>query len=305
MSEYGELPAAMSAPIERLTDVLFLRRQLSANTLAAYRRDLEKTARRLSACGTDWYRADTGQIAAAVFVDGEQPATRARTLCAVKHLYDLLQEEGLPRNPVRHLKPPKQVRKLPPLLSEAQVAALLDAPDTATPEGLRDKALLEILYAAGLRISEAVELPMQSLNLDSGLLNIVGKGGKQRLVPIGEQAVYWLEGYLKKARPLLLRGIPCNVVFVCGRKAAFSRQQAAAMIRRYAVQAGCPLLRPHDLRHAFATHLVQNGADLRSVQMMLGHSSLDTTQIYTHTADEYLKELVQKHHPRSHGGKGG
>lgn len=294
------LPPALQEAIALLEDELFLERQLSDNTLQAYRRDLEKTARRLHARGLDWLSAAAADLAAAVYDACEKPASQARTLSAVKQLYGLLHRlDRRSDNPTEHLAPPQQEQKLPPLISENQIDALLEAPDTDTVHGLRDKALLETLYAAGLRVSEAAGLQMQDLDLQRGLVTVIGKGNKQRIIPLGGEALYWLEGYLKTARGALLKNTPCDAVFVSQKKTGISRQLAWMIVKQHALAAGIRTLSPHGLRHAFATHLISHGADLRSVQAMLGHASLNTTQIYTHVADERLKQIVQTHHPRA------
>lgn len=293
------LPPRWQDLIEQTLDDLFLTRQLAANTLAGYRRDLEKVGRRLQARGLDWLQAEAADLAEAVYAEGEKPASQARALSAVKQLYGLVQlQNRRSDNPAEHLSPPRQGRALPPLISEAQIDALLAAPDTATIFGLRDKAVLETLYASGLRVSEAAEMQLQDLDLQRGVVTVVGKGNKQRIVPLGAEAVYWLERYLKEARGELLKQTPCNAVFVGRKRMGISRQLVWQMVKRYAAEAGIAALSPHGLRHAFATHLVNHGADLRSVQMMLGHVSLNTTQIYTHVANERLKQMVAKHHPR-------
>ena len=293
------LPAAWQEPIEQTLDELVLTRRLAANTLAGYRRDLEKVARRLHAQGLDWQQADADDLADAVYAPNEKPASQARALSAVKQLYDFLQlQNRRSDNPAQHLRPPRQGRALPPLISEAQIDALLAAPDTETIFGLRDKAVLETLYATGLRVSEAAQMQLQDLDLQRGVVTVIGKGNKQRIVPLGAEAVHWLERYLKTARSELLKYAPCDFVFVGQKRSGISRQLVWQMVKRYAAEAGISELSPHGLRHAFATHLVNHGADLRSVQMMLGHASLNTTQIYTHVANERLKQLVAQHHPR-------
>ena len=293
------LPAAWQEPIEQTLDELFLTRRLAANTLAGYRRDLEKIARRLHAQGLDWQQADADALADAVYAPDEKPASQARALSAVKQLYGFLQlQNRRSDNPAQHLRPPRQGRALPPLIGEAQIDALLAAPDTETIFGLRDKAVLETLYATGLRVSEAAQMQLQDLDLQRGVVTVIGKGNKQRIVPLGAEAVHWLERYLKTARGELLKHAPCDFVFVGQKRSGISRQLVWQMVKRYAAEAGISELSPHGLRHAFATHLVNHGADLRSVQMMLGHASLNTTQIYTHVANERLKQLVAQHHPR-------
>ncbi len=294
------LPAELQAEMDALLDDLFLSQQLADNTLQGYRRDLEKIAARLHAAQLNWLDAQAADLAAAVYVAGEKPASQARALSALKRLYRWLQlQNRRTDNPTEHLSPPQLGQPLPPLITESQIDALLAAPDTDTVHGLRDKALLETLYAGGLRVSEAAGLQLQDLDLQRGLVTVIGKGNKQRLVPLGEEALAWLEGYLKDARPQLLKNTPCNTVFVSQKKTAISRQLAWMIVKQHAQTAGIHALSPHGLRHAFATHLVNHGADLRSVQLMLGHASLNTTQIYTHVANERLKQLLQTHHPRN------
>ena len=299
MNPADPLPAAWQEPIEQTLDELFLTRRLAANTLAGYRRDLEKVARRLHAQGLDWQQADADALADAVYAPNEKPASQARALSAVKQLYGFLQlQNRRSDNPAQHLRAPRQGRALPPLIGEAQIDALLAAPDTETIFGLRDKAVLETLYATGLRVSEAAQMQLQDLDLQRGVVTVIGKGNKQRIVPLGAEAVHWLERYLTTARGELLKHTPCDFVFVGQKRSGISRQLVWQMVKRYAAEAGISELSPHGLRHAFATHLVNHGADLRSVQMMLGHASLNTTQIYTHVANERLKQLVAQHHPR-------
>ena len=214
MNPAEPLPAAWQEPIEQTLDELFLTRRLAANTLAGYRRDLEKVARRLHAQGLDWQQADADALADAVYTPDEKPASQARALSAVKQLYGFLQlQNRRSDNPAQHLRPPRQGRALPPLIGEAQIDALLAAPDTETVFGLRDKAVLETLYATGLRVSEAAQMQLQDLDLQRGVVTVIGKGNKQRIVPLGAEAVYWLERYLKTARGELLKHTPCD--FVC------------------------------------------------------------------------------------------
>lgn len=285
--------------ITAFTDHLWLQERLSDNTLAAYRRDLEKTAVRLSECGLDFLSAQSSDIAAAVYVESEQPRSQARALSACRKFYRWLEENGQRSdNPCRDLKTARQGRTLPPVISEQQIDILLSAPDTDTPHGLRDKALLELMYACGLRVSEAVKLRIDEVGLENGIVNTIGKGNKQRIVPLGEEAAYWLERYISEARPMLLKGKSCDYIFVSQKKTGISRQLAWMIVSNYAAAAGIRHLSPHGLRHAFATHLVNHGADLRVVQMLLGHSNITTTQIYTYVADERLKRVVDTFHPR-------
>ena len=294
-----KLPENITQPIESLLEHLWLSEQLSTNTLNSYRRDLCKVARRLQADKLDWLSVNNVQLAAAVFVAEEKPSSQARALSACKRLFDYLQVYGQRADlPTAHLSSPKLGRHLPAIITEAHIDALLATPITDNPLGLRDKALLELMYATGLRVSEAVQLQLVEMDLNRGLISTIGKGNKQRLVPLGEEAVYWLQRYLADARLFLLKGRACDALFVSQKKVAMSRQLAWMIVNKYAQAAGIQHLSPHGLRHAFATHLVNHGADLRVVQMLLGHADIGTTQIYTHVANERLKSMVHEHHPR-------
>lgn len=293
--------AALDA-IDGFLDQLWLSDGLSKNTLSAYRRDLSKLAARLEAAGARMVDASPEQLEQALLqgVDSEKPATRARMVSAMKRFYQYLAQAKLRvDDPCARLRAPKLGQRLPKSLSERHVEALLAAPDVATPLGLRDRAMLEVLYASGLRVSELVGLTLQQVNLLDGLVKTMGKGNKERLVPLGELAQEWLQRYLSEARPLLLAGAVCDAVFVTQRKAGMTRQMAWLLISQYAKRQALPAVSPHVLRHAFATHLVNHGADLRVVQLLLGHSDISTTQIYTHVARERLKQLHAKHHPRA------
>lgn len=284
---------------ERLLEHLWLSDRLSQNTLDAYRRDLEKTAARLRAQGLDWQSAQSADLADAVYHPDEKPRSQARALSACKRLYGWLLETGQRAdNPARRLTAPKQAQTLPKLITEAQIDALLNAPDTETPHGLRDKALLELIYATGLRVSEAVKLKVNEADLNKGVISTIGKGDKQRIVPLGAEAAHWIARYLARARPQLLKNRICDELFVSQKRVGISRQLAWMIVEKYAQEAGIRGLSPHGLRHAFATHLVNHGADLRVVQLLLGHADISTTQIYTHVADERLKHIVREHHPR-------
>jgi integrase/recombinase XerD len=223
----------------------------------------------------------------------------ARWLSSVRGFYRyLLTEQRLQEDPTQHLEHPKQARELPTSLGAADVENLLAAPNVETAIGLRDRAMLELLYASGLRVSELIALQMVSVNLRQGVVRVVGKGNKERLVPVGETALDWLQHYIRDGRQELLR-TGGSVLFPSRLGRAMTRQTFWHAIKRYAVAAGIQKsISPHTLRHAFATHLVDNGADLRAVQMMLGHSDLSTTQIYTHVAQQRLQSLLREHHPR-------
>ncbi|AOZ50153.1 site-specific tyrosine recombinase XerD [Chromobacterium vaccinii] len=287
--------------IDGFLDQLWLEDGLSQNTLAAYRRDLSKLAARLAEQGATLEAAGPADLERALLagVASEKPATRARLISALRRYCQHLLRSGIRSDdPSARLASPKRGQRLPKSLSEVDVEALLDAPDTETPLGLRDRAMLEVLYASGLRVSELVGMTLNQLNLLDGVVKTMGKGSKERLVPLGEIAQDWLLRYLKEARPLLLAGRPCDAVFVTQRKAGMTRQMAWHLISQYASRQGLSKVSPHVLRHAFATHLVNHGADLRVVQLLLGHSDISTTQIYTHVARERLKQLHARHHPR-------
>ena len=287
--------------IDRFLDQLWLKDGLATNTLAAYRRDLAKLQKQLLTQGAELDSASHADIQQALLaaVEVEKPATRARQLSCLRRYYQFLLSSGSRQDdPTTQLGQPKIGQRLPKSLSEGQVEQLLLAADIATPLGLRDRAMFEVLYACGLRVSELVGLSVQQLDMVTGLLITRGKGNKERMVPLGEIALGWLERYFREARPLLLAGAQCDTVFVTQRKAGMTRQMAWHLISHYARQQGLPPISPHMLRHAFATHLVNHGADLRVVQLLLGHSDISTTQIYTHVARERLKQLHAQHHPR-------
>jgi len=226
--------------------------------------------------------------------------TSARRLSSLRRLYQYLAREGkVASDPSVVIESPRLGRSLPKSLTETEVELLLDAPDSDTALGLRDRAMLEVLYATGLRVSELVGLCLDQVNLRQGVVRVLGKGNKERLVPLGEEALHWLERYLRHARPGFFRGQPDATLFPSSRGQMMRRQTFWYAIKRYALQAGIrKTLSPHVLRHAFATHLLNHGADLRVVQMLLGHSDISTTQIYTHVARERLKNLHAQHHPR-------
>ncbi|WP_051181558.1 site-specific tyrosine recombinase XerD [Thermithiobacillus tepidarius DSM 3134] len=291
------------ALIERFLDALWLERNLSANTLSAYRQDLRALATFLQDRGATLQAAGRGELLAFLseqLLRGAAARSTARGLSSMRRFYRYLLREGMiEADPSLLLEAPKLGRSLPKSLSEAEVECLLQAPDPSTPLGLRDLAMLELLYATGLRVSELVALPLQQLNLDAGVLLIFGKGRKERLVPLGEVAALAVQRYLDEARPVLLKGRLCQALFVTRSATAMTRQRFWQQIRHYARAAGIATeISPHTLRHAFATHLLNHGADLRTVQLLLGHQSLSTTQIYTHVARARLKELHRRHHPR-------
>ena len=286
--------------IDQYLDEIWLERGLSENTLSAYRRDLQQLQRALDGPLLDASEEQLLTIVAERFVSGYKTRSSARWLSCVKGFYRHMIHKGrLASDPSAHLEQPKLGRQLPGSLSEAQVRALLAAPDVATTLGLRDRAMLELLYACGLRITELVSLRVSAVNLRQGVVRIVGKGDKERLVPVGQEAIRWITRFLAEGRDGLLKGRDCVALFPSQRAKTMTRQTFWHAVKRYAILAGIDRpISPHTLRHAFATHLLNHGADLRAVQMMLGHADLSTTQIYTHIAQARLKELHTTHHPR-------
>ncbi|MGB5260804.1 MAG: site-specific tyrosine recombinase XerD [Gammaproteobacteria bacterium] len=295
--------AAEQQVIERFTDALWMERGLSDNTLAAYRNDLGALAGWLIRQGRSLLTARREDLLAYLsqrVADGARPRTTARLLSSMRRFYRYqVREGGLRDDPSVRIDAPRIGRPLPDSLSEQEVEELLDAPDVGTLLGLRDRAMLELLYASGLRVSELVGLTHEQLNLNQGVVRLLGKGRKERLVPLGEEALDWLGRYLAEGRPALAAQQADGQVFLSRRGSGMTRQAFWYRLREYAVKSGISKhLSPHTLRHAFATHLLNHGADLRVVQMLLGHSDLSTTQIYTHVARERLKDLHSKHHPR-------
>jgi integrase/recombinase XerD len=289
--------------VERFLDALWLERGLSENTLTAYRSDLLGLSQWLQGQEVELLRAGRADLLGYLqqrVEQGAKPRSSARLLSSIRRFYRfLVRERLLSEDPSARIDAPKLGRSLPKSLTEEEVEALLAAPDPGNLLGMRDRAMLEVLYASGLRVSELVGLTLSQLNLQQGLVKVIGKGNKERLVPLGEEALGWVERYLREARGLLLGASQSDVLFPSRRGSAMTRQAFWQLIKRYALQAGISKpLSPHTLRHAFATHLLNHGADLRVVQLLLGHSSLSTTQIYTHVARERLKELHARHHPR-------
>ena len=288
--------------IDAFCDQLWLQDGLAAASLASYRRDLEAWSAWLG--GRSLLAADRGDVEAwlADQYRAKAKATSvARRLSTLRRFYRLQLERATVReDPTVRVHSPKKPRRLPKLLSEAQVEALLAAPDPVHTLGLRDRAMLETLYATGLRVSELVGLKLAQVSLDVGVVRVMGKGSKERLVPLGDEAVAWLVRYLKDARPKLAADGKNDHMFLTARRTPMTRQAFWALIKRYATKAAIPrtALSPHVLRHAFATHLLNHGADLRVVQLLLGHADITTTTIYTHVARERLKKLHAQHHPR-------
>lgn len=290
--------------IDRFVNALWLEQGLSENTRKAYRADLVKLALWLSERGRGELPgaspSDLWAFVGSESTAGSSARTMARRLASMRRFYRYLLREGrIEADPALELKAPRMPASLPHSLSERDVQALLEAPDTGTPRGLRDRAMLELLYATGLRVSELVGLRLDQINLRLGALRVVGKGGRERLVPVGEEARHWLERYLGEVRGELVGGRRLDTAFPTPRRASMTRQAFWALIRRHAATAGIRTdISPHQLRHAFATHLLAHGADLRAVQMLLGHQNVTTTQIYTHVERERLKTLHAAHHPR-------
>jgi integrase/recombinase XerD len=290
--------------IERFTDALWLERGLSRNTLAAYQSDLGKLA--------DWLREQKGRgllqaqradlllYLAELTQAGRKPRSAARLLSCLRQFYQYCLREGwLKADPSARIDAPRIGRPLPKSLSEAEVEALLEAPDLDDPEGLRDRSMFELLYATGLRVSELVGLRPEQVSLSQGVIRVVGKGGKERLVPMGDEAQSWLERFNREGRTALLGARLCQQLFPTRRGQGMTRQAFWYRVKKHAQTAGIDkAISPHTLRHAFATHLLNHGADLRVVQLLLGHSDLSTTQIYTHVARERLQQLHASHHPR-------
>lgn len=310
----GELPPLLAADeqaIQRFLDLLWAEQGLARQTLESYRRDLSGLAR--------WRDGRAGGLASIDRVglfdylawrtaQRYSPRSNARLLSTLRAFYGQALSRGeRTDDPTALIDPPRLPRSLPKALAESQVDALLAAPSLDDPAGLRDRAMLELMYAAGLRVSELVGLPANAVNLRQGVLRVTGKGSKERLVPLGEESQHWLQRYLDAARPALAagKGVPAGAdgqvpMFIDEARKPLTRQHFWRLVKRYAAVAGIDpaLVSPHGLRHSFATHLLNRGADLRALQMLLGHSSLSTTQIYTLVAREHLQQLHQRHHPR-------
>ncbi|MDR2166200.1 MAG: site-specific tyrosine recombinase XerD [Zoogloeaceae bacterium] len=292
--------------IDAFCDMLWLQDGLARTTLESYRADLALFSRWLAReeKHASLTEVDTAALAAfaAWLANNRKAASHARCLSSLRRFYRWLQAQGQrDDDPTRELGRPVLPGRLPKTLSESQVETLLQAPDIDTPLGLRDRAMLETLYATGLRVSELVRLRLYEVSFDQGVLRAMGKGGKERLVPLGEEALDWIQRYLEEGRVQLLAGRVSDALFVTARAAPMTRQMFWTLIKNHALHAGIPRagISPHVLRHAFATHLLNHGADLRSVQLLLGHANITTTQIYTHIARERLKQLHQQHHPRA------
>ena len=290
--------------IERYIDAMWMEKGLSNNTLSSYRRDLrqfnEWLLKRDGSTITQATRSTLQAYLGARLQQGQSPRSSARFLSCVRGFFHYLLREGsLSLDPTLDVDSPRLGRPLPKALSEAEVDRLLQAPDLDVVLELRDRTMLELLYACGLRVSELTSLQMVQLSMNQGVVRVFGKGSKERLVPVGEEALRWLQRYLAGPRAELLKDIPCEALFPSRRGTQMTRQTFWYRIKIYAERAGIKKhLSPHTLRHAFATHLLNHGADLRVVQMLLGHSDLSTTQIYTHVAKQRMQELHAEHHPR-------
>ena len=301
-----EIYAGLEAPektIDRFLDAIWMERGLSVNTLAAYRADI--------LCLSRWLEEQDVKLSAARHSDllaflawraesGARPRSTARQLSSFRRFFRYLVREGeVDDDPTARIAMPKIGRALPQSMTEEEVEALLEAPNVTDPLGHRDRAMLEVLYATGLRVSELINLRIGQANLNQGVIRIVGKGDKERLIPLGEESQRWLRDFIDGPRMEILLERQTDAIFPTRRGSCMTRQAFWHIIRRYAKKSGFGRkLSPHTLRHAFATHLLNHGADLRVVQMLLGHSDLSTTQIYTHVARERIKELHGRHHPR-------
>jgi integrase/recombinase XerD len=300
------MQASDSVLIDAFVEHLWLADGLAKNTLMAYRTDLTQFAHWLATQGGDLGSFDAGRVTAYLASLQARPggcrsSTQRRLLASLRRLVQWSILHGrLTQDPLATVAPPMQTPRFPKTLSEAQVEALLAAPDIDTPLGLRDRAMLELLYATGLRVSELIGIRLFEISLNDQVVRVLGKGSKERLVPMTEVTADWLRRYLASARPELLEGRSADAVFVTRQATAMTRQMFWGLVKKYALVAGIPggKISPHVLRHAFATHLLNHGADLRVVQLLLGHADISTTQIYTHVARERLKKLHAAHHPR-------
>lgn len=291
------------AALDRFADTMWLEHGLSGNTLASYRSDLTLFAAWLEKRRTLLTAANPIDLQAylAEFSRRSKPASQRRLLSAWRRFFrHLLQLGEIAEDPTLRIDPPIATERFPKTLSESQVEDLLAAPEIDNPQGLRDRAMLEVLYATGLRVSELIALKVFEISSTEGVVRVMGKGAKERLVPLGETALDWLTRYVDDARPQLLGVHRSDAVFVTRLGSGMTRQMFWKLIKRHALRAGIPESRisPHTIRHAFATHLINHGADLRVVQLLLGHADISTTQVYTHVARERLKQLHAKHHPR-------
>jgi integrase/recombinase XerD len=299
------VPTRSVAALDEFCDALWLEDGLARNSIDSYRRDLEQLAGWLAQPPRDTDLASASRVDLLEYLAhrvriGARASSSGRLLSAMKRFYRFLLARGrIPVDPTLEIESPRQVRALPHSLSEREVEALLEAPDVDDPVGLRDRAMLETLYATGLRVTELVSLTLPQVSREMGVVRVVGKGSKERLVPLGEEALAWIGRYLAQSRGAILGARQSPVLFVSSRGDALTRQAFWYRIKLHGRAAGiAQTISPHVLRHAFATHLVNHGADLRVVQLLLGHADISTTQIYTHVARERLKDVHRKHHPR-------
>jgi integrase/recombinase XerD len=296
--------APIHPDIEGFIDAMWMEKGLSNNTLSSYRRDLRQfhdwLEKSKHGAITDASKAALQEYLGTRLREGQSPRSTARFLSCARGFYHYLLREGrISQDPTLDVDSPRLGRPLPKALSEAEVDRLLQAPNLELPLEFRDRTMLELLYACGLRVTELTSLQLVQLSINQGVVRVFGKGGKERLVPVGEEALAWLQQYIAGPRGELLKGLPSEVVFPSRRGTQMTRQTFWYRIKIYAQRAGIKKhLSPHTLRHAFATHLLNHGADLRVVQMLLGHSDLSTTQIYTHVAQQRMQELHEQHHPR-------
>lgn len=304
LNKKPRIPTAVNIP-EHLAFLQGFRDYLIAQTVSphtrnAYLSDLVQCSSCVNKTMTDWNHDDISDVLIALTKQAKSPRSIARCLSALRSFFKFMREQNLRSdNPIAAHKTPKLGRSLPKDLSEQDVEALIHAPDTNSALGLRDRAMFEVLYACGLRVSELINLRIDLINLNQGYLRVLGKGNKERLVPLGQIAAEWVEKYIQDSRPQLYK-FATDYLFLTQHGAIMSRQNFWYAIKRYALQAGIQSeLSPHTLRHAFATHLLNHGADLRVVQMLLGHSDLSTTQIYTHVAQVRMQQLHATHHPRA------
>ena len=293
--------AAVSDDVQLYLDTIWYERNLSANTVKSYRQDLLAFEKWLGKEIFECTREDLQAYLAEHVVEGKATSSRSRFLSSLRGFFKYaVEKELVAENPIANIDSPKLAKRLPDYLSEDEVDALLNAPNPKkSAVEWRDRTMLEVLYATGVRVTELIELKRESVNFNQGMVRVIGKGNKERIVPLGDEALKWVISYLENARPELMSNGSTDVLFPSKRGKTMTRQTFWYAIRRYAIQAGIERhLSPHTLRHAFATHLLNHGADLRAVQMMLGHASLSTTQIYTRVANERLKTVHSIHHPR-------
>jgi integrase/recombinase XerD len=292
---------SLTGSIQSFLNFCRVEKGLATNSIQSYQLDLLKLSDKFQRPAESLNASDLSSYVESLYVAGLSPRSIARHITTLRNFYRFLMQEGqVSTDPTEFLLSPKQWATLPKYLNRTEVDTLLTTPSLDKPSGTRDRAMLELLYAAGLRVSELCALPVASLEMEMGLLRVTGKGNKQRVVPFGESAKESLEQYLRNGRPQLLKGRASRALFVTNRGGAMTRQAFWKLLRGYGLRAGVKRpLTPHVVRHSFATHLVEGGADLRSVQIMLGHADISTTQVYTHVARRRLRETIDQHHPRA------